>query len=139
MKSTPFWTDDYPRPVNLPVTDELPSQVDVAIVGSGYTGLSAARTLAKSGSSVAVLERETIGWGASSRNGGITGCGLKNGAPTIIKRYGEDYGHIFWQASLDALDLIQELVNEEGIDEYYEVKHVHWDIEGKLKEFWYPY
>ena len=116
MKPTPFWTDDYPRPADLPVANELPSQVDVAIVGSGYTGLSAARTLAKSGASVAVLERETIGWGASSRNGGITGCGLKNGAPTIFKRYGENYGHIFWQASLDALDLIKELINEEGID-----------------------
>ena len=116
MKSTPFWTDDYPRPTDLSVAAELPTETDVAIIGGGYTGLSAARTLAKSGSRVAVLERETIGWGASSRNGGITGCGLKNGAPTIIKRYGENYGHIFWQASLEALDLIKELINEEGID-----------------------
>jgi len=116
MKPTPFWTDDYPRPADLPVANELPAQVDVAIVGSGYTGLSAARTLAKSGASVAVLERETIGWGASSRNGGITGCGLKNSTPVIFKRYGKEYGHKFWQASLDAVELIKELVNDEGID-----------------------
>jgi len=90
--------------------------VDVAIIGGGFTGLSAARTLAKSGISVAVLERETIGWGASSRNAGITGCGLKAGAPTIFKKYGEVYGRKFWQASLDALALIEELVNDEGIN-----------------------
>ena len=115
MQSIPFWTDDFPRPDDLPVTKELPSQVDVAIIGGGYTGLSAARTLAKSGASVAVLERETIGWGASSRNGGMTGCGLKNSTPIIFKRYGEKYGHMFWQASLDALELIKELIYEEGI------------------------
>ena len=116
MKTTPFWTENYPRPESLPVANELPERVDVAVVGGGYTGLSAARTLAKSGASVAVLERETIGWGASSRNGGITGCGLKAGSRRIFKRYGEEYGRIFWRASLDAVDLIKELVNEEGVD-----------------------
>lgn len=116
MQLTPFWQNDFPRPEDLPVATEFPESVDVAIIGGGYTGLSAARTLAKSGASVAVLERETIGWGASSRNGGITGCGLKAGAQTIFKRYGEKYGREFWQASLDALDLIKELVNEENID-----------------------
>ena len=116
MKTTPFWQDDFPRPKNLPVANELPESVDVAVIGGGYTGLSAARTLAKSGATVAVLESETIGWGASSRNGGITGCGLKAGAQTTFKRYGEKYGHEFWQASLAALDLVKEFATEEGVD-----------------------
>jgi len=116
MKNIPFWQEDYPWPENLPVAEELPESADVAVIGGGYTGLSAARTLAKSGASVVVLEGETIGWGASSRNGGITGCGLKAGSQKIFKRYGENYGHIFWRASIDALDLIKELVEEEGID-----------------------
>ena len=115
MKLIPFWSENYPKPA-IPQVKELPREVDVAIIGGGFTGLSCARTLAKTGVSVAVLERETIGWGASSRNAGITGCGLKAGAPTIFKRYGEKYGRLFWQASLDALDLIKELVNEEKID-----------------------
>jgi glycine/D-amino acid oxidase-like deaminating enzyme len=116
MKTTPFWTDDYPRPSDLPVAAELPTETDVAIIGGGYTGLSAARTLAKGGTSVVVLERETIGWGASSRNAGITSSGLKAGMTTIFKRYGKEHGLKFWQASLDMLELIKELDKKEGID-----------------------
>jgi hypothetical protein len=100
LKLTSFWPSNYPKPT-LPLAAELPSDIDVAIIGGGYTGLSAARTLAKASVSVAVLERETVGWGASSRNAGITGCGLKTSAPKIFKTYGEDYGRKFWQASLD--------------------------------------
>jgi glycine/D-amino acid oxidase-like deaminating enzyme len=116
MKTVPFWTDDYPRPSDLPVSNELPTEIDVAVIGGGYTGLSAARTLAKNGTSVAVLERETIGWGASSRNGGMTSGGLKADMPTIFKRYGKEYGLKFWQATMDMLELIKELKDEEGID-----------------------
>jgi len=116
MKTTPFWIDDYPRPTDLPVAAELPTEIDVAIIGGGYTGLSAARTLAKNCTSVVVLEHETIGWGASSRNAGITGSGFKAGMTTILKRYGKEYGFKIWQASLDMLELIKELDVEEGID-----------------------
>jgi glycine/D-amino acid oxidase-like deaminating enzyme len=116
MKTTPFWIDDYPRPGDLPVAAVLPTAIDVAIIGGGYTGLSAARTLAKGGIQVVVLERETIGWGASSRNAGIASSGLKAGMMNIFKRYGQEYGLKFWQASLDMLALIKELEVEEGID-----------------------
>jgi glycine/D-amino acid oxidase-like deaminating enzyme len=116
MNTTSFWNDNFPRPADLPVADELPTQVDVAIIGGGYTGLSAARTLRKASVSVAVLERNHIGWGASSRNGGITGCGLKKGTPAVFKDYGEKYGRAFWQAGLDALDLVVELSEKDGID-----------------------
>jgi len=125
MKLTSFWTDDYPRPADLPVSAELPTETEVAIIGGGFTGLSAARTLAKSGTSVVVLERETIGWGASSRNAGMTGTGLKAGMPDIFKRYGKDYGLKFWQASLDMLELIKELDAEEGIE-------FDWQQKGQL-------
>lgn len=57
LSTEPFWRSQYSRPVGLPVTPALPEQVDVAIVGSGYTGLNAARVLAKSGASVSVIER----------------------------------------------------------------------------------
>ncbi|MFQ5436976.1 MAG: NAD(P)/FAD-dependent oxidoreductase, partial [Anaerolineae bacterium] len=105
MKAVPLWTDEFPRPKDLPLSSRPPSQVDVAVVGSGYTGLNAARVLAKNGATVAVLERETIGWGASSRNGGMATPGLKQSITNIIKRYGRALGALFWQASLDAIDL----------------------------------
>ncbi|MGH9676360.1 MAG: FAD-dependent oxidoreductase, partial [Candidatus Acidiferrum sp.] len=50
---------------------ELPESADVAVVGGGFTGLSAARTLAKRGVNTVLLEAETFGWGASCRNGGM--------------------------------------------------------------------
>ena len=59
---------------------EIPANVDVAIIGAGFTGLSAARTLAGRGASVAVFESHHIGWGASSRNGGMVLTGLKQPA-----------------------------------------------------------
>jgi glycine/D-amino acid oxidase-like deaminating enzyme len=116
MKNTSYWIDNYPRPSDLPVAEELPTETDVAIVGGGYTGLSAARTLAKNGTNTVVLERETIGWGASSRNAGITGSSLKAGMITIFKRYGKEYGRRFWESTLDMLKLIKDLETEEGID-----------------------
>src|SRR5512141_1973180 len=90
----------------------LPQNVDVAILGGGYTGLSAARTLAKQGAKVAVLEAETIGWGASSRNGGMVLTGLKLGMPTIQKRYGRELAKRLFQYSLDSIDTVEQIVKE---------------------------
>jgi glycine/D-amino acid oxidase-like deaminating enzyme len=126
MKTSPVWTDEFPRPADLPVADELPEQVDVAIVGSGYTGLNAARVLAKSGAGVVVLERETIGWGASSRNGAMATPGIKLSAPKIFERYGHEKGRQFWQASVDAIDLLEQIIVEEDIDcDWARTGHLH--------------
>src|SRR5256714_14087300 len=73
-----------------PSAGDLPDYADVAIVGAGYCGLSAARTLAKRGVKVAVFEAQTFGWGASSRNGGMVLTGMKLPVPTLIKRYGRE-------------------------------------------------
>ncbi len=94
----------------------LPGKVDVAIIGGGYTGLSAARTLARQGAKVAVLEAETIGWGASSRNGGMVLTGLKLGMGTIQKRYGREIARKLFQYSLNSIDTVEQIVKEENID-----------------------
>src|SRR5215216_2226730 len=83
---------------NEPNLTPLPEKVDVAIIGGGYTGLSAARTLAKQGVKVAVLEAETIGWGASSRNGGMVLTGLKLGMKTVLKKYGREIARRLFNA-----------------------------------------
>lgn len=115
MKTKPYWTDDLARPPAL-ISSPLPEAADVAIVGGGYTGLNAALVLAKNGASVVILERHTMGWGASSRNGGMATTGLKASIRTIFKRYGRELGRVFWQSSLDAIDRIEQVVAEEGID-----------------------
>ena len=94
----------------------LPENVDVAVIGGGYTGLSAARTLAKAGATAAVLEANTIGWGASSRNGGMVLTGLKLGMGTVQKRYGREIARRLFQTSLDSIDTVEQIVAEENID-----------------------
>src|SRR5215208_2185216 len=102
--------------VNEPNLTPLPEKVNVAIIGGGYTGLSAARTLAKQGAHVVVLEAETIGWGASSRNGGMVLTGLKLGMQTIQKRYGRELARKLFQVSLDSIDTVEQVVKEEHIN-----------------------
>jgi len=94
---------------------ELPASADVAVIGAGFTGLSAARTLAKSGARVAVLEAENVGWGASCRNGGMVLSGLKLGAPTLLSRYGREAAQRMYAASLASIDCVEQIVSEEGI------------------------
>ena len=125
MKKEPLWTDQFQRPDDLPITTNFPRDVDVAIVGSGYTGLCAARVLRKSGASVAIFDRNTVGWGASSRNGGMATPGLKRDITEIYKKYGRKKGQEFWKASIDAIDLIEKIVTEENIDcDWSRVGHV---------------
>ena len=87
MNQQIYWHTTVQMPDDSNLTP-LPEKVDVAVIGGGFTGLSAARTLAKRGVKTAVLEENTIGWGASSRNGGMTLTGLKPGMDTVIKKYG---------------------------------------------------
>jgi glycine/D-amino acid oxidase-like deaminating enzyme len=115
MKTIPFWIDDFPRPADLP-TSPLPERVDVAIVGGGYTGLSAARVLAKGGAKVAVLEQGDIGSGASGVNGGQVEPGVKLGIQKVFQKYGAELGREIWQSSLKAIAFLEQTLAEEQID-----------------------
>ena len=94
----------------------LPEVVDVVVIGAGFTGLSAARTLAQRGARVAVLEAETIGWGASSRNGGMILTGMKLGVNQLISMYGRELTHRMYAASLASMECVEQIVREEKID-----------------------
>ena len=105
--------------VEMPASDgsrPLPEVADVAVIGAGFTGLSAARTLAKRGAKVAVLESESIGWGASSRNGGMVLTGMKLGVNKLISMYGRERTRRMYAASLASMDCVEQIVQEEGID-----------------------
>ncbi len=123
--------------VGFPTTDvsrPLPETVDVAVVGAGFTGLSAARTLAKRGARVAVLESETIGWGASSRNGGMVLTGMKLGVNKLISLYGRELTRRMYAASLASMDCVEQIVQEEGIDCAFS-RCGHLEVACKQKHF----
>lgn len=89
---------------------------DVAIVGGGYTGLSAALHLAQKGVDAVVLETHEPGWGASGRNGGQVNPGLKYEPDDIEKTFGHDLGGRMIAMSGGAPDLVFKLVRDHGID-----------------------
>jgi len=110
-----FWLETVSERV-VGTAGALPEKVDVAIVGAGFCGLSAALHLAKRGVRVAVLEAESFGWGASSRNGGMVLTGLKLAVPQLISRYGRELVQRMYAASLESIDLVERLVGEEKIE-----------------------
>ncbi|MGQ0383899.1 MAG: NAD(P)/FAD-dependent oxidoreductase [Gammaproteobacteria bacterium] len=114
LQQRPCWWDTVTA---LKIAAEsLPPSVDVAVVGGGITGLSAALAMARRGARVAVLESRHIGWGASSRNGGMVLTGLKLGAAALIGRYGAQLAQRLFQASLLAVNAVETLVHAERID-----------------------
>jgi glycine/D-amino acid oxidase-like deaminating enzyme len=115
MKEKNYWLETVTASPGPPARD-LPGSADVVIVGAGFCGLSAARALAKRGVNVAVLEAETFGWGASSRNGGMVLTGMKLPVPTLIKRYGREIVRKMYAASLESIDCVEQIVREENID-----------------------
>jgi glycine/D-amino acid oxidase-like deaminating enzyme len=127
-----FWLGTLQAPF-FPVR-ELPASVDVAVIGAGFTGLSAARTLAKGGANVVVLEAENVGWGASCRNGGMVLSGLKLGTTTLIARYGREATKQMYAASLQSIDCVESIVQEEKIDCDF-ARTGHLEVACKAKHF----
>jgi glycine/D-amino acid oxidase-like deaminating enzyme len=124
MKDTPYWWDTADPLPNL-ISRPLPAKASVVIVGSGYTGLSAARVLALRGVSVVVLEKETFGWGASSRNGGQVLTGLKLGPSALIKRVGLARAKELYALSLASIKYVEDVIEEENIHcEYTRAGHI---------------
>lgn len=86
------------------------TQADVAVVGGGYLGLSAALHLAQKGLSVVVLEAHRVGFGASGRNGGQVGSGQRQDQVWIEKAVGKDHARRLWDMAEDAKALVRDLI-----------------------------
>jgi len=89
---------------------------DVAIVGGGLAGLSAALELRQRGLDVVLLEAHQVGWGASGRNGGQAIHGLACDQDTIEEQLGLDDAKRVWAMSIEALDLLQQRIAQHQID-----------------------
>lgn len=111
----PYWHATMP-PLHDRGGRQLPDIVDVAIVGGGYTGVAAARKLALQGAKAVLLEARTLGWGASTRNGGIVHPGYKWGVPSLTKRYGADLARAIYGESIEAFGLVSGLIRDNNID-----------------------
>jgi len=115
VKEKVYWHETVKMPTGEMLND-LPAKVDMVVVGAGIPGLSAARQLAIRGMKVAVLEAETIGWGASSRNGGMVLTGLKLDAEVVEARYGCELTRQLFEDSVTALSTVEQIVTQEQID-----------------------
>ena len=114
FKDTPYWWEAAPRTTAVP--EAPPKNVDVAIVGSGFTGLNAAIDLARAGRKVVVLDAEDLGHGASTRNAGYVGQTLKHSFRDLQKSRGDAYAVAVYSEMKGAFDSVAERVEKEQID-----------------------
>jgi glycine/D-amino acid oxidase-like deaminating enzyme len=112
--ANPYWWEAAP-PQTLPQTEVLPA-IDVAIVGAGYTGLSAAMTLARAGRSVQVFDKQRPGEGASTRNGGITSGNLRPSHAELSAEFGAERADAIHAESKAAREDLYRFIADEGID-----------------------
>ena len=115
MKLEPYWLATAPGFASA-AQGPVAGKVDVAVIGGGFTGLSAALALAKAGASVAVLEAGRVIGEASGRNGGHCNNGLAHDLGSLSQRLGEERAVALYRAFDAAVDGVERLVREEGID-----------------------
>jgi glycine/D-amino acid oxidase-like deaminating enzyme len=111
----PYWHASMPA-IPEPPAHPLPDRADVVIVGGGHTGTVAALQLARAGARVCLLERETLGWGASSRNGGIVHPGLQHGRAALRRRYGDRLGTELFGDGIAAFRTAERFITDERLD-----------------------
>jgi gamma-glutamylputrescine oxidase len=100
-------------------------EADVAVVGGGLAGCSAALHLAGRGFKVALLEANCVGYGASGRSGGQTIFGLATSQKALAAQVGREDARRLFEMSIEALDLTQAMIREHGIECDYRPNHVH--------------
>ncbi len=113
-KNQPYWWEAAPLPSLPPIAP--PASCDVAIVGSGYTGLSAAIEIARGGRHVVVVDAEDAGYGCSSRNGGQVSTSIKPGFDDLAGKHGKEIAFGIRREGFNALQWIEDFIAREKID-----------------------
>jgi glycine/D-amino acid oxidase-like deaminating enzyme len=119
----PYWWRAAPH-IQEPSTTP-PRNVDVAIIGSGITGLVAALNLARGGRQVTVFEAHEPGYGASTRNAGYVGRTLKHGFGELVKTNGLAFATQIYGELMEAFLAVKQTVESENID-------CHYSQQGRL-------
>ena len=122
-RNEPYWWEAAPRRI-LTETD-IPREIDVAVIGSGYTGLTAALQTARAGRSTLVIERDLTGYGCSSRNGGQVGTSFKPKYHSLSKKFGQSTAIQMIQEGHRALEYIKNFIQTEDI-------HCDWNQSGRF-------
>src|SRR6266700_3292599 len=123
----PYWWDAAPLESHANVA--LPKECDVAIIGGGYAGLSAALTLARAGRSVVVLEALAPGEGASTRSGGMIGHGHRLSYTKLIERFGAQKARDLIREGVASLEFAKALIVDEKID-------AQLQVSGRMRGAW---
>lgn len=116
MKLTSYWLDTAPKGSVERSKTAVEGRTDVAVIGGGLTGVVAALHLARRGAKVHLFEQHTVGFGASGRNGGMATTGMSIGIRDAVAKLGFDRAASLYRSYGQAVDLVEELVTDEGID-----------------------
>ncbi|MCY4228804.1 MAG: FAD-binding oxidoreductase [Gammaproteobacteria bacterium] len=112
--SKPYWWERTPRP---DIQDSpLPKSSDVVILGSGYTGLSAAIQTTRHNLQTVVIDAEHAGWGCSTRNGGQISTSIKSSYPELCRQFGKDQATALIKTGKESLQWVEDFVQENSID-----------------------
>jgi gamma-glutamylputrescine oxidase len=103
------------NPVSVQAALHGEVEADLAVIGGGFTGLSAALHAAEAGFSVVLLEAEQIGWAASGRNGGQMIPGLRWSAPELVAQFGEDHARELLGLGYSATAMVRDRIARHGI------------------------
>ncbi len=115
MKLSSYWWD-IDEDLTTPMPEHMPHEVDLLVVGAGFTGLSAGLTAARQGRSVAIIDSGRPGFGASTRNGGICSGHIRIPHAVLSQRYGKDYADNVYGEGIEARADLVKFCDDEKID-----------------------